>query len=43
MIPDDVYGDGNDADGEKRKKEPTQAQQLIQLAMASAELFHSAA
>ena len=41
MIPDDVYDDKNDADGENSKKGPTQAQRLIQLALASAELFHS--
>ncbi len=44
MIPDDVYGDNNDADGEngeKSDKGPTQAQRLIQLALTSAELFHS--
>ncbi len=41
MIPDDVYDDKNDADGENSKKGPTQAQRLIQLALTSAELFHS--
>ncbi len=41
MIPDDVYDDKNDADGENSKKGPTQAQRLIQLAPTSAELFHA--
>ncbi|MCH7490756.1 MAG: hypothetical protein IID05_08670 [Gemmatimonadetes bacterium] len=40
MIPDNVYDDNN-VDGEKSTKEPTQAQRLIQLALTSAELFHS--
>ena len=39
-----IYDDKNDAageNGEGGKKEPTQAQRLIQLALTSAELFHS--
>ena len=40
MIPDDV-SDEKGVDDKKSKKESTQAQRLIQLALTSAELFHS--